>query len=1034
MTRFDRRVLTGALAVLCSFALTGAPVAASAASAAGSPTAGSPAAGSSPAAGTPAAGTSAPAAPVATGADWTVEALADGSGYRVTKTVSELPDRSAVPVLWADGVALGAAVLSADGTSLSVVTPDEAVLTAGQVLVGWSGEGDPARDAATRDDGGLGDGPAASGSVPSAAPWLDLDPGTAGPYTVERADYDLGDEAEEIYGFDGARGEMRAAVYLPEGLAGELPVAILLHGQHIACATDDDQAPPVWPCAEGETEIPSYLGYDGPAEALASNGYAVVSISANAINRLNGMHGSDQGTDARGHLVLDHLALLRAADAGPVEGIGSALVGRLDLDRVGLMGHSRGGDGVVRAAVLNASTLVGAPGGPFGIASVLPLAPTDFTRTALPDVPTAVVLPYCDGDLTDLQGQHYINDSRHAFGDDVLRSSVLVMGANHNAFNTVWSSPEYLESGDDWDTNPMLGPDDPTCGSTAPSRLSREEQYAVGTAYVAGFFRLTLGDETAFLGQFDGSDARPASIGRADVRVTAVYPSSARLDVNTFADPAVEVTTTGRGVSSYCQSTENIADPSSLPFCLTGNVRPEQAGEFADSLYGARIPTTTSVHFQYSTEPAGRAEPSTLVVDVPGGALDTSSAEFLTVRAMPDETISDSVSLTVTVVDTAGGSATVDAAEYGAALTRLPGSSAALPKMLYQDLRIPVSALQGVDLSRVESVLFTGVGTGAVLLSDLAFVTAPSIGEAAVVPRTALSVVHGAVDVDASVESARVAVVLAAPTTDPVSGWLTHYTAPQDMHALPFTIAAGERCAAVDVPLGSRRPDAGRRSGFGTSLGLVTGAGVVGAGFDNVLLRDTAVPVVDGDPSTLPYGLQGDACAEALAAQSPVPLDAPPAAEQGSRIPLAATGYRPGEGVVVTLGDTAIAATIADSSGTASLSATVPAVTPVGTAPLTLRGSGSALRAQADLDVTAAVSPTPTPTPAPPPGPSPSPTPGSGAGDGSTLAATGSTPHAVALPALAALAFVLAGAALLLRPRPRTRLGGGGARTRNAGR
>ena len=417
MTRFDRRVLTGALAVLCSFALVGAPAAASA---------------STGASASAAPGTFAPTSPVAAGADWTVEALPDGAGYRVAKTVTDLPDRSAVPVLWADGVALGPALLSTDGTSLTVTTSDDTVLTASQVLVGWSGEGDPAEGADARDAagpgdaGGPGDGPTASDSTPSAAPLLELDPGAAGPYAVERADYDLGDEAEEIYGFGGARGEMRAAVYLPQGLAGELPVAIFLHGQHIACATDDDQAPPVWPCAAGETEIPSYLGYGGPAEALASNGYAVVSISANAINRLNGLHGADQGTDARGHLVLDHLALLRAADAGPVEGIGSALVGRLDLDRVGLMGHSRGGDGVVRAAVLNASTLVGTPGGPFGIESVLPLAPTDFTRTALPDVPTAVLLPYCDGDLTDLQGQHYINDSRHAFGDDVLRSLSLI--------------------------------------------------------------------------------------------------------------------------------------------------------------------------------------------------------------------------------------------------------------------------------------------------------------------------------------------------------------------------------------------------------------------------------------------------------------------------------------------------------------------------------------------------------------------------------------------------------------------------------
>ena len=35
------------------------------------------------------------------------------------------------------------------------------------------------------------------------------------------------------------------------------------------------------------------------------------------------------------------------------------------------------------------------------------LAPIDFTRTTVPDVITTTLLPYCDGDVSDQQGQHF---------------------------------------------------------------------------------------------------------------------------------------------------------------------------------------------------------------------------------------------------------------------------------------------------------------------------------------------------------------------------------------------------------------------------------------------------------------------------------------------------------------------------------------------------------------------------------------------------------------------------------------------------
>src|SRR5262249_54053077 len=76
-------------------------------------------------------------------------------------------------------------------------------------------------------------------------------------------------------------------------------------------------------------------------------------------------------------------------------------VGHVDLHDIGLMGHSRGGDGVVAAYQFN-QTL----GSPYGIKAVLPLAPVDFGNPlggpgrTINNVPLLVILPYNDGDVS----------------------------------------------------------------------------------------------------------------------------------------------------------------------------------------------------------------------------------------------------------------------------------------------------------------------------------------------------------------------------------------------------------------------------------------------------------------------------------------------------------------------------------------------------------------------------------------------------------------------------------------------------------
>ena len=59
-------------------------------------------------------------------------------------------------------------------------------------------------------------------------------------------------------------------------------------------------------------------------------------------------------------------------------------------------------------------------------------------------MPLAVLLPYCDGDVADLQGVHFYDDARYNVpGDSAFKHTILVMGANHNFYNTIWTPTEF---------------------------------------------------------------------------------------------------------------------------------------------------------------------------------------------------------------------------------------------------------------------------------------------------------------------------------------------------------------------------------------------------------------------------------------------------------------------------------------------------------------------------------------------------------------------------------------------------------------
>jgi hypothetical protein len=915
---------------------------------------------------------------LASGPDWNVS-RAPG-GYLVTVELDQkLPIKSDAPTIEVDGVPVGIATESADGKSLTVFTTDPAVAKADDAEAGWfskpSGETASAKSAR------------AAEVAPAAAAELDANPSSTGSYEFTESVYNFGAQSVPLAGIGGIRGEMQGKIYLPK-TGGARPTVVLLHGRHTSCSTGTAN-PNRWPCGADQKNIPSFAGYDGTARALASHGYAVVSIAANAINSNDNQLALDNGAQARGQLILDTLSMLdkagkgepvsyydaqsskdvtladALADQSPLPGLTQAteplspsdLVGRFDLTDIGLMGHSRGGEGITSAATLNQGL-----DKPWGIKSILPLAPVDFARMTVPDVAMNVILPYCDGDVSNQQGQHMLDDSRYAFDDDSLRSGVWAMGANHNFYNTVWTPGVYPYSvSDDWGATST----DAVCGPRASTniRMTAQEQYDMGTAYMTGWFRLTLGGEKQFLPMFDGSGSVPAVLNGEDVRSVSTAPSSARKTISTFESTSSLVRTQGTATATVCASAAARTVPQILPSCTTSALGTAAQPHWTPASNGGNVPATPVTKMSWTTL-GSTTTPSELRVSVPSAARNASGAERLSVKMAADESVNAGTDLTLTVVDAKGAVYSSPVSTLNPlAINRLPAStSATLKKIVLQQVNVPTSALTaaGLDVSDVREVRFTaatgadGAATGGVFLSDLAFEKS-SVGTPSVKKEPTIDVAAPTVNEGNGPGTADLAVYLDGPARKPVTGYVSvlgSATARGGIAMEKVTFAPGETCKVVTAPiLGDTLASSSTSTAVKSSVINTSGA-VMGK---NALATMT-VREDDGMTTTTPMlpsaGIQGDACAELEAvgstgvvgasAETPAP---------GEAVVLKASGYRVGEAVTFSLAKAVLGQATADASGDVVLEATIPTDATIGVTPVTAVGSGTGYTSTGSVEV-----------------------------------------------------------------------------------
>ncbi|MDX6268905.1 MAG: hypothetical protein QOD28_128 [Acidobacteriota bacterium] len=551
------------------------------------------------------------------------------------------------------------------------------------------------------------------------------DPGTTGPNLVTREEYNFGNSVFRPVGFP-ISVEVRASVHYPTSLAnGPYPIIVFLHGRHATCYRNTT-ATLRWPCLSNEQPIPSFQGYDYIAQTLASNGYIVVSISANGINAYDN-NVADYGMQARAELIQHHLDRWNTFNTTGAAPFGTKFVGKINFAKVGTMGHSRGGEGVVKHYNYNASL-----GSPYTVKAVLPLAPVDFSRPVVNNAALEVILPYCDGDVSDNQGAHFYDDARYnVAGDTGAKHTVQVMGANHNFYNTIWT-PGMFAAGtaDDWGYV-SGGSVDGHCGTgVGNKRLTSAQQRGTGLAYLSAFMRAYVGGETQFLPLLTGAAPPPASAQTTNLHVSYHAPDAAakRRDVNRLLDATNLTTNTLGGATTQSGLT---------PHDLCGGASPQPQHCLPATQSTARQPHTVASALSTNRgasqlRTGWGAFGSTYTNDLPLGSRDVSAFQALQFRVSvnyndlrnPSNTAQN---FSVVLTDGTGATSSVRVGDVSTALFFPPGTVGPVPKVFLNTVRVPLTSFTGINLSDIRSVKFNfdQTGQGALLVTDLAFASAP---------------------------------------------------------------------------------------------------------------------------------------------------------------------------------------------------------------------------------------------------------------------------------------------------------------------
>ncbi len=508
------------------------------------------------------------------------------------------------------------------------------------------------------------------------------------------------------------------------------PVALFEHGRHHNC-DDNGSAPggvgsyePPGSCAVAN-RIPSHQGYDYIMSRLASHGIIAVSIDTAEIQH-------DQGTwnyDVRGRLILKWLDILRDWHLNGTDPWGGIFSGKLDLTKVALSGHSRGGEGVVAAEHLNDTWPT-----PHSIVAINAIAPTDQNSLAgisyVPDEAAYyLTLGARDGDVSSMQGLRTY-DRAYPQGapnrDD--KTLATIYGANHNYFNTIWTDATALGSPNPWASAVDDGTHWGVVAAPGEYVMTAADQRQAALTTVAAFFRRYLQRHLdpsldAYKEIFTGR-VKPAAVQNDKVYWT--YQDKERLAVDDFEQrpPNVDENSLCDPVTTICGGTSYTGFSAIAEALLTNWVGasdyttppalPSQDSSFYHDTLGLKLSWTGA---------------GTYETNLPGG-LDVSAYTHLTFRAAKKVTgavtAGPGVNLFVDVED--GGGTRAAWVFRTDQLDPIPHPylrTSASNQALLTGVRIPLRKFQqhssGVDLTDLVKIIITTQGSGEIGIDDIEF-------------------------------------------------------------------------------------------------------------------------------------------------------------------------------------------------------------------------------------------------------------------------------------------------------------------------
>lgn len=262
-----------------------------------------------------------------------------------------------------------------------------------------------------------------------------------------------------FWGFDQSQLPLNGRMWLPQG-EGPFPIAFIVHGNHLMEDFSDG-------------------GYAYLGQLLASRGIITVSVDENFINYSVWSGGLSNNIDLRAWVLQQHVEQIRQLNNQR----NNPLFSKVDLNRIALIGHSRGGQAVVRAAEnLNDDD---------AIRAIIAIAPTDFSiddEYLINDINYMVLQGSQDGDVSTFSGDRQYVRTLLANNEYALKTSLYIVGANHGQFNTSWGSMDLSLP-----TGLFL---------SDQNMMNGQDQRRIAKTYIAAFLETTFNKTNAYMPMF----------------------------------------------------------------------------------------------------------------------------------------------------------------------------------------------------------------------------------------------------------------------------------------------------------------------------------------------------------------------------------------------------------------------------------------------------------------------------------------------------------------------------------------------------